>query len=176
MKKTLVILLTACVLFGTAAAFAQPGDVQNLDGNGHHNWQPRMYRQGMMNLQGQRGEFCAPNGNENENCDGNFDGKPGFCHQRNGHFGHRGMNFTPDMPKEIREKAAELAKLRVDLEEAMSSRPVNKEKALDTYAKMQKLEQEIKMWRFSQRLERIEEFKKQMEEKKPAPQDDAQAK
>ena len=79
------------------------------------------------------------------------------------------MNFTPDMPKEIREKAAELAKLRVDLEEAMSSEPINKAKALDTYAKMQKLEQEIKAWRFAQKLERIEEFKKHRELKKKVP-------
>ena len=35
--------------------------------------------------------------------------------------------FTPDMPKEIREKVAEMAKLKIDLEEALSSRPVNKE-------------------------------------------------
>ena len=64
--------------------------------------------------------------------------------------------FTPDMPKEIREKSAELAKLRIDLEEAMTSRPINKEKALDVHAKMQKVKQEIETWRFTQRLERVE--------------------
>lgn len=64
--------------------------------------------------------------------------------------------FTPDMPKEIREKAAELAKLRIDLEEAMTSRPLNREKALDVHAKIQKVKQEIETWRFTRRLERIE--------------------
>ncbi|MBR2208127.1 MAG: hypothetical protein IJ859_04880 [Synergistaceae bacterium] len=73
------------------------------------------------------------------------------------------------MPKEIREKAAELAKLRIDLEEAMSSEPLNKAKALDTYAKIQKVKQEIDAWRFSKKLERIEEFKKHRELNKKVP-------
>ena len=68
--------------------------------------------------------------------------------------------FTPDMPKEIREKSAELAKLRIDLEEAMTSRPLNREKALDVHAKIQKVKQEIETWRFTQRLERIESRQK----------------
>ena len=72
----------------------------------------------------------------------------------------RPRTFTPDMPPEIREKAAELAKLRIDLEEAMTSRPLNKEKALDVYAKIQKVKQEIEAWRFAKRLERIEERQK----------------
>ncbi len=82
-------------------------------------------------------------------------------------FGH-GI-FTPDMPKEIREKAAELAKLRIDLEEAMTSRPINKEKALDVHAKMQKVQQEIETWRFTRRLERIEA--RQKKGLPPAPED-----
>lgn len=73
----------------------------------------------------------------------------------------RSRTFTPDMPKEIREKSAELAKLRIDLEEAMTSRPLNKEKALEVHAKMQKVKQEIATWRFTQRLERIEARQKQ---------------
>lgn len=82
-------------------------------------------------------------------------------------FGHR--IFTPDMPKEIREKAADLAKLRIDLEEAMTSRPINKEKALDVHAKMQKVQQEIETWRFTKRLERIEA--RQKKGLPPAPED-----
>ena len=45
----------------------------------------------------------------------------------------------------------------------MTSRPLNKEKALDVHAKMQKVEQEIEAWRFAQKLERIEAFQKQRE-------------
>ena len=73
-------------------------------------------------------------------------------------FGHK--IFTPDMPKEIREKAAELAKLRIDLEEAMTSRPLNKEKALEVHKKIQAVKQDIETWRFTQRLERVEERQK----------------
>lgn len=80
---------------------------------------------------------------------------PPTCHETRAHrLGHR--TFTPDMPSEIREKAAELAKLKIDLEEAMTSRPLNKEKALDVHAKIQKVKQEIETWRFTKRLERIE--------------------
>ena len=84
--------------------------------------------------------------------------------------------FTPDMPKEIREKATELAKLRIDLEEAMTSRPLNREKALEVHAKMLTLKQEIETWRFSRRLDRIEERQKKglspaPEEVSPAPED-----
>ena len=64
--------------------------------------------------------------------------------------------FTPDMPQEIRDKTAELAKLRIDLEEAMTSRPLNKQKALDVHAKIQKVKMELASWRFAKRLERLE--------------------
>ena len=162
MKKTLAVLLVVCVVLGAAAAFAQPKNVQNFENHEHRSQQQLHHPQ--PNQQGQPEEFCQPNGN--------FEGR-GPRAPRQGFEGHcrgpRGMNFTPDMPKEIREKAAELAKLRVDLEEAMSSEPINKAKALDTYAKMQKLEQEIKAWRFAQKLERIEEFKKHRELNKKVP-------
>ena len=146
MKKTLAVLLAACVLFGAAAAFAQQ-DVKRPEGHEHRN-----DHQNMMSCHCQ-----AQPGDEH----GGF--------ERHHRFGRWGMNFTPDMPKEIREKAAELAKLRVDLEEAMSSEPVNKAKALDTYAKMQKIEQEIKIWRCSHKLEHIEEFRTQRELNKKFP-------
>lgn len=79
------------------------------------------------------------------------------------HHRPQGHTFTPDMPKEIREKAAELAKLRVDLEEALTSRPVNKDKALEVHAKMQTLKNEIDNWKFSKKLERIEARQKEAE-------------
>ena len=70
--------------------------------------------------------------------------------------------FTPDMPKEIREKAAEIAKLRIDLEEAMTSRPLNREKALEVHSKMLKVKLELEEWRFAKRLERIEAMQKNL--------------
>ena len=80
---------------------------------------------------------------------------------------HKEKIFTPDMPKEIREKAAELAKLHIDLEEAISARPLNKAKAIEVHAKMQKLEQEIDSWEFERKLARIEKFRNKQELKKP---------
>ena len=176
MKKALAVIVTVCVVLAAGSAFAHVNQQQanhpNMDFRtngepiGEHRNQQLGNHPGMMNFQ------CQP--------DGNFDGRgprQGFGgHCRNG---RRGMNFTPDMPKEIREKAAELAKLRIDLEEAMSSDPINKAKALDTHAKMQKLKQEIEAWRFAQKLERIEEFRKQMKlnrEVPPAPMKKEEAK
>lgn len=91
--------------------------------------------------------------------------EPCFCGRDDGRDfgGHRGHGFAPDMPKEIREKAVELAKLHVDLEEALTSRPVNKAKALDVHAKIQRLEAEIEAWRFAQRLDQMENQKIQRE-------------
>lgn len=73
--------------------------------------------------------------------------------------------FTPDMPKEIREKVAEMAKLKIDLEEALSSRPVNKEKAFNAHAKIQKLGLEIEDWKFKKKVERIEAAQKRQEQR-----------
>lgn len=147
MKKVLAIVITVCVVFAAAAALAQPQArrVQSPEPNQLRN-QPQA-----------NGKF--PPRRFNGPCS-----EFGYCGG-----GRRGMNFTPDMPAEIREKATELAKLRIDLEEAMSSKPVNKAKALDTFAKIQKVEQEINSWRFAQKLERIEEFRKHRELNKKIP-------
>ena len=154
MKKVLAVIVTVCVVFGAAAAFAQQG----RNNNGAQEFRGPQFNRQRFN--GQRGNF--------QNCPANFEGCSPDFGPRHG-FGRKGgMNFTPDMPKEIREKAADLAKLRIDLEEALSSRPINKAKALEVHAKMQKLQNEIDTWRFSQRLERIEEFQKQRELNKKA--------
>lgn len=81
--------------------------------------------------------------------------------------------FTPDMPREIREKAAELAKLRIDLEEAMTSRPLNKQKALDVHAKIQKVKMELDSWRFAKRLERLEARQKNFQNEPADPFNEA---
>ena len=138
MKKVLAVVAIVCVMSVAGAAFAQQ--------NGHNGRQPmnrhmqnvsRDFRPGQPG-QSARGEIRCP-GRERM---------------------RKAPMFTPDMPQEIREKAAELAKLRIDLKEAMTSRPLNKEKAIEVHAKMQKLKQEIATWRFTQRLERIEAMQK----------------
>lgn len=157
MKKVIAVVAVVCIMFAAGSALAQQRE--------HRNQQQMNHPQIMRNApefpgRGPRpmnasGDFRGPRGDFRPEFDGRHCGSEGR--------GHRGHMFTPDMPKEIREKATELAKLRVDLEEAMTSRPLNKEKALDVHAKMQKLEQEIDAWRFAQKLERIEAFQKQRE-------------
>ena len=133
MKKLLAVVLTVCVIFGAGAAFAQGRrSVRNFDG-----------QRDMSNMN--RPDFDGRDRNF-ERC--GFEGR-GFM---------RG-NFTPDMPKEIREKAVELAKLRVDLEEAMTSNPINKSKALETFKKIQLIENEIDTWKFEKRLDFMEKMK-----------------
>ena len=85
-----------------------------------------------------------------------------FAH---GDFGrhHRGFDsmFAPDMPKEMRGNAAEIAKLYVDLEEALTSQPLNKAKAREVYGTIIKLEQELDIWEFEKYLDEVDEFNKQ---------------
>ena len=75
------------------------------------------------------------------------------------------------MPQEIRAKAVEAAKLRIDLENVLSQKPLNREKAIELNEQIGKLKQEIKAWRFEQKLDRIEEFNKKVAEDTKAGQD-----
>lgn len=163
MKKVIAVAAVVCVMFAAGSALAQQRE--------HRNQQQVNHPQIMMNapefpgrgprFQNVSGDFRGPRGDFRPGFDGRHCGFEGR--------GHRGPTFTPDMPKEIREKATELAKLRVDLEEAMTSSPLNKEKALEVHAKMQKAEQEVEAWRFAKRLERIEEMQKQRELNRTVP-------
>ena len=67
------------------------------------------------------------------------------------------------MPEEIRAKVVEAAKLRIDLEAAFAEKPINKAKALEIFAKLQKAKNEIATWRFTRKLERIEAFRTQQD-------------
>ena len=150
MKKVIAVVAVVCVMFAAGSALAQPKDRRDRP----QNVQQQMKRpqKNAQNFQ-ERGPRFQNASDDFRGPRGDF--RPGFDGR-----GRKGPMFTPDMPKEIREKATELAKLRVDLEEAMTSRPLNKEKALDVHAKMQKVEQEVEAWRFAQKLERIEEMQK----------------
>ena len=159
-KKVLAAVLVVCVVFGTGAAFAQ---ARRFDGREHQNLQ-QLNHPVLANKQ---------DGREHWNLQAN--NFPDFGRGRNyrGSFGFegRGRMFSPDMPKELREKAVELAKLRIDLEEVMSADPLDKAKAIEVHAKVQKLEAEIDSWRFEKKLNMIEEIRKQRElNKKAAPQ------
>lgn len=132
MKKVLALLTVVCVICiaGTALASVKSDDVKRPVP--HRMERPMPPRGHEAPMSPRKAHRMSPK-------------------HRKGH-----PNFTPDMPQEIREKSAELAKLRVDLEEAMTRRPLNKEKALEVHAKMQKVRQEIEAWRFAKKLDRIE--------------------
>jgi hypothetical protein len=86
------------------------------------------------------------------------------------------MMFAPDMPEEIKAKVVEAAKLKIDLDAALSARPIDKAEALEIFAQIQKAEQEVDAWKFGKRIERIEEFRKQLEINRnvpPAPKPEA---
>ncbi|MBR1673273.1 MAG: hypothetical protein IJ702_10135 [Fretibacterium sp.] len=94
------------------------------------------------------------------------------CGQGRRRFG-RGFDgqrrFAPDMPQEIRVKAVEAAKLRIDLEDVLSQAPIDRAKASDLHSQIMKLDQEVEAWRFNQRLDHIEDFRKQQELNRTVP-------
>ena len=159
MKKAIAVVAVVCVMFAAGSDLAQTKERKNQQ----QNVQQQMKRpqKNAQNFQ-ERGPRFQNASDDFRGPRGDF--RPGFDGR-----GRKGPMFTPDMPKEIREKATELAKLRVDLKEAMTSSPLNKEKALEIHAKMQKLEQEVETWKFTQRLERIEEMQRQHELNKNVP-------
>ena len=157
MKKVLAVISVVCVM--CVAGTAMAGQSRN---DRRRPMQPQA--QGVE----QRQDFRGP--------EGRFDGRPEKPRPPFEACRGKGPRFTPDMPPEIREKAAELAKLRVDLEEAMTAEPLNKAKALEVHAKILTVKNDVEAWRFAQRLERIEAMRKHHElnrevpPEKPAPE------
>lgn len=68
----------------------------------------------------------------------------------------RGMRYAPNMPDEVRARVTEMRKLRVDLQDTISRTPIDRAKAMELHGKIAKLGQEIRAWRFEQRLDRLE--------------------
>ena len=88
------------------------------------------------------------------------------------------MMFAPDMPEDVKAKVVEAAKLRIDLDAALSAKNIDKAKAMEIFAAIQKAEDEVEAWKFSKRIEMIEAFRTQRElnsKKFPAPKPEAPA-
>ena len=158
-KKVLAVSLVLCVMFAASSAIAQPRrpmqhqmppmpphEMQYGYGYGQQGYGSR----GMMH--------CQPQNFDRQERFGRRDFAP--------EFGPRGFHdrFSPDMPKEIRAIAVEVAKLKIDLDEALHANPMEKEKAFEIHDKIMKLEQDIERWKFVKRVDRIEAFRKQREE------------
>lgn len=145
MKKVLALSLIICVVCIAGAAFAQPR---------HHEFAP-----------GKDMPFM-------NHCPCRHEGF-GF----EGHHRHEGrhMRFAPNMPQEIRALVVELEKLKIDLDEALTSRPVNKAKALEVHAKMQTVKNALDNWRFERKLERLDKKANSKPIPKPKIETEAQA-
>ena len=85
----------------------------------------------------------------------------------------KAVKFSPNMPDEIRTKVTDAAKLRIDLDNVMTKKPVDKAKAIEIYTNISKLESEIRVWRFSQKLDRLEKAAARNHGKPEAPQEPA---
>lgn len=73
------------------------------------------------------------------------------------------MMLAPDMPEDVKAKAVEAAKLRIDLEAALSAQPIDRAKAVEIFGQLKKAEQEVELWMFGKKIDRIEAFRKQQE-------------
>ncbi len=86
---------------------------------------------------------------------------PGNNFMSHGHA--HGLFLIPGMTPEIKAKAVELAKLKIDLEAAFTDKPLDKNKLMNIYKAMSAIEQEINIWKFERHLDKIEEHKRQLE-------------
>ena len=102
------------------------------------------------------------------NKPGHFAGHPAGLNNREGYS--RPVKFSPDMPDEIRTKKADAAKLRIDLDNIMTKKPLDKAKALEVYKKLAELETEVRVWRFSNKLDRLEKLEAERKAGKSAPE------
>ena len=84
-------------------------------------------------------------------------------------MGRRMEQMWKNVPDDIRAKMVDLAKLRIDMRDALTRDPVDRAKATEVHAKMATLMQDIGTWRFNQRLDRIEQRQKQMELNRTVP-------
>ena len=107
--------------------------------------------------QGQRPDACW--GRQDRPCFGaatdGWCGRPAHG-DRNGGWGAR-RGWILDLPQELQEKAKTLEKLRIDLDYALASTPIDRPKALELYGQIQKLRDEIQTAAFTRRLDWIEE-------------------
>ena len=148
LKKTVIAVLVIGIVSVAGMAMAQPMQGKGQHGPmgpfaGHHSMMGQPWNRDNLPPAPQAGpEFFCPCG-----------------------------RFSPDMPQEVRAKAVEAAKLRIDLEDVLSQNPLNREKALELNGKISGLEQEIRAWRFEQKLNRIEEFNKKLAEDAGKPEE-----
>ena len=187
MKKVLAVVAVVCVVFAAGAALAQPrtgndgrrvppqmmkafnGEKGHIDQRKAPQFPGESFDRGMVRGRMNPAMFERREPGRDDRMPCRFEGR-----------GRRGMMFAPDMPEEIRAKVVEAKKLHIDLEAALSTKPIDKAKALEVFTKIQQAEGEVEVWKFSKRLEMMEAFKAQRDANRrmnddrpvpPAPQD-----
>ena len=155
MKKVLAVLLAVCVMCA-GAAFAQPRMPMHGPEFPPHEGPLEEFHHPM---------HCRCLGHEGHERP---EGPQG--HEGVGPRHDRRVRFAPNMPQEIRDKVVELEKLKIDLDEALTSKPLNKAKAIEVHAKMQTVRNDIAAWRFERKLERLEKKAKS----KPLPHSESE--
>lgn len=176
MKKVLAVVAVVCVVCVAGAALAQPRareegrrlPPQAMQGHQPKHHQPQPHQPGQPRFE-RPAEFegthcfCGKGREDNRGKNLGPHGMPGMPGDFEGRGRRGGMMFAPDMPEEIKAKVVEAKKLHIDLEAALSAKPIDKAKALEIFGQIQKAEQEIKAWKFSKKLERMEAFRTQQE-------------
>ena len=166
MKKVLAVLAVVAVVFVAGSALAQPrarDNVRRMPPQAMQDMQrPHVDQRNNPQFEGDpRYVMRGPAEKHPEAFEGRGRCSRGMRGNRGGRDGR--LDFAPDMPEEIRAKAVEAAKLRIDLDALLAAKPIDKAKALEVFAQVQKAEQEVKAWRFAKKLDRIEDFRKQQE-------------
>ena len=169
MKKILAVVAVLCVVCVAGSAFAQQ------EGQPKKRLDQRMMPRFAQSMPAQQpGQFRPCRCGEARGAEFDGRGPRGAEFDGRGPREHRGLQFAPDMPEEIKAKVVEAAKLHIDLDAALSAKPIDKAKALEVFGQLQKTEQEIEAWKFAKKIEMIEAFRAKkvhpaLREPKPAP-------
>ncbi|MCR4818550.1 MAG: hypothetical protein K5841_06295 [Fretibacterium sp.] len=99
-----------------------------------------------------------------------FESREAWQASRGGDFAHHAQFFN-ETPQEIRDKEVEIQKLRIDLRNVLSGNPLDRGKAAELSGQIDKLRQDVRTWRFEQKLNRIEEVNRKAVEDAGAAQD-----
>ena len=172
MKKVLAVVAVVCVVFAAGAALAQPrtgndgrrvppqmtkefnGEKGHIDQRKAPQFPGESFDRGMVRGRMNPAMFERREPGRDDRMPCRFDGQG---------RGRRGMMFAPDMPEEIRAKVVEAKKLHIDLEAALSTKPIDKAKALEVFTRIQQVENDVEAWKFGKRLEMMEAFRTQQE-------------
>ena len=194
MKKVLAVVAVIAVVCVAGAAFAQPRAREQ----GRRMYPQMMQAQPGQHIDQRQGDQIVQNMTNphvDQRNNPKFPGETEYQPKGNGmpgmprDFGGRGrkcgfgrgngrMMFAPDMPEDVKAKSVEAAKLHIDLQAALSAKPIDKAKAMEIFAAIQKAENEVEMWKFGKRIEQIEAFRTQRElnsKQLPAPKPEAPA-